>query len=107
MLNMGVQGLTTIVSNYAEKIFRHKKLKNTNIVIDGKSMIFFMYETRNLQHGGDYDVFAKKVQKFFSCLLLHKIEPYIVLDGGYDSDPRRREAINKKINRRLEKICGI
>jgi hypothetical protein len=37
-------------------------------------------------HGGDYDKFTRKIVEFFNILKSCKIEPYIILDGGYEPD---------------------
>ncbi|WAR18233.1 ASTE1-like protein [Mya arenaria] len=40
------------------------------------------------EYGGDYDNYANKCKTFFTNLRACKVEPYVVLDGGYDPDKR-------------------
>lgn len=75
---MGIQGLTTVVSYYEQNLFRRIKLEKTKLVIDGDNLIHFLYQNEgiNLNHGGDYNVFAEKIESFFLRLLSNKIKPY-------------------------------
>lgn len=81
---MGVQGLTTIVDKNEKILLKDKNISNTKLVIDGESLIYFLYENRNinLKNGGNYDAYANIIEEFFSALRLHQIYPYVVMDGG-------------------------
>lgn len=106
---MGVQGLTTIVDKNAKILLKDKNISNTKLVIDGESLIYFLYENSNinLKNGGNYDVYAKIFEEFFSALRLHQIYPYVVMDGGYEPDNRKHETHVRRAKERIDKSREI
>ncbi|XP_063420828.1 protein asteroid homolog 1-like [Mytilus trossulus] len=101
---MGVQGLTTIVNKNAATLLQDTIIAKTKLVIDGDSLVYFLYQNSdlNLTHGGDYDDYADIIKAFFSDLRSNQISPYIVLDGGYETDRRKHET---HVRRARERIC--
>uniref|UniRef100_A0A8C4SZR2 Protein asteroid homolog 1-like n=1 Tax=Erpetoichthys calabaricus TaxID=27687 RepID=A0A8C4SZR2_ERPCA len=79
---MGVQGLWGYADQRPE-FFRDVKLTNTKIIIDGNNFYFTFYHNSSLdeRHGGDYDLYAEALKRFFQTLSDCNIQPYVVLDG--------------------------
>ncbi|XP_039593387.1 protein asteroid homolog 1-like isoform X1 [Polypterus senegalus] len=79
---MGVQGLWGYADQRPE-FFRDVKLMNTKIIIDGNNFYFKFYHNSCLdeRHGGDYDLYAEALKRFFQTLSSCNIQPYVVLDG--------------------------
>ncbi|XP_051792079.1 protein asteroid homolog 1-like [Erpetoichthys calabaricus] len=59
------------------------KLTNTKIIIDGNNFYFKFYHNSSLdeRHGGDYDLYAEALKRFFQTLSTCNIQPFVVLDG--------------------------
>ena len=107
---MGVRGLATLVDDNKGELLSDLKLHDTRVVIDGSNLYHFLYYHYNIatQYGGDYDQYARKCRHFFTMFRRCNIEPYIVLDGGYDPDDRKLPAVLERMeSRRLRagKIC--
>lgn len=100
---MGILGLTTFMDNNTW-IFEKVNLHDTKVVIDGNNLyhfIFFKYKV-DFVHGGDYDQFAIRIKEFFSILHACNIQPYVVIDGGYEQDDRKFQTIHARMQQRLE-----
>lgn len=106
---MGVQGLTTIVNKNAAILLKDKDIIKTKLVIDGDSLVYFLYQNRNinLKHGGDYNNYADIIKAFFSALRSNQISPYVVLDGGYETDKRKHETHVHRARERISKSREI
>ncbi|XP_052093000.1 protein asteroid homolog 1-like [Mytilus californianus] len=102
---MGVQGLTTIVNKNEKILFKDKEISKTKLVIDGNSLIYYLYENRyiNLKHGGDYNDYADRIKTFFSALRSNQICSYVVMDGGYEIDRRKHETHVRRARERISK----
>ena len=94
---MGVFTLTTFMVNNPQ-LFCDYKLRNRKLVIDGNNLYNIMFYDSNIdyQHGGDYLQYSMYVADFFNKLKLCGLEPYVVFDGGHDTD-------DIKLQRRMEK----
>lgn len=99
---MGVHGLTSYVEGNRQ-FFTELKLRNTHLVIDGCSLYFRLYFTTGLDQirGGDYDEFAKVVQRFFAALSSCNVSPFVVFDGGMDETDKKFKTLR---DRALSKI---
>ncbi|XP_071154025.1 single-strand DNA endonuclease ASTE1-like [Mytilus edulis] len=102
---MGVQGLTTIVNRKETILFEDQIFSDTKLVIDGDNLFSFLYVNHNidLKHGGNYDVFARKIEAFFNALKSNQICSYVVMDGGYDPDNRKHETHVRRARERIGK----
>ena len=66
---MGIRGLITFAeSNQKCDFFESITLSNTNIVIDGNNLRFYLYNRlkgRNCAFGGEYKLYYDTVTKYF------------------------------------------
>lgn len=99
---MGVHGLTSYVEGNRQ-FFTELKVRNTHLVIDGCSLYFRLYFTTGLDQirGGDYDAFAKVVQRFFAALSLCKVSPFVVLDGGIDETDKKFKTLRERAQSKI------
>ncbi|XP_071036729.1 single-strand DNA endonuclease ASTE1-like [Parasteatoda tepidariorum] len=83
---MTIRGLSKFIDE--NDICRPFKLRNTQVIIDGCSLIHHIYARNetNCIFGGDYDKFATDVQNYFSILKQCQISPIIIFDGGQTDD---------------------
>ncbi|KAF2363340.1 PIN domain-like [Trinorchestia longiramus] len=82
---MGIKGLPEFINEYAKEAIIPHKLSGCRVIIDGKNLMYHLHSkcSRNTAaFGGDYDVFAAEVDKFFNSLLKCNIESCVLLDGG-------------------------
>ncbi|KAF5908102.1 protein asteroid 1, partial [Clarias magur] len=100
---MGVHGLTSYMEGNREN-FTDMKLRNTRLVIDGCSLYFRLYFTSGLDQirGGDYDTFAKVVQRFFSALSSCSVSPFVVLDGGMDETDKKLRTLCERAQSKIQ-----
>ncbi|XP_066529593.1 protein asteroid homolog 1 [Hoplias malabaricus] len=94
---MGVHGLTSYVEGNRQ-FFTDLKLKNTHLVIDGCSLYFRLYFSSGLDQvrGGDYDLFAVLMRRFFSALSECNIRPFVVVDGGMDHTDKKFKTLRER-----------
>ncbi|XP_052765851.1 protein asteroid homolog 1-like [Mya arenaria] len=100
---MGVRGLLTLVHDNKEVLLRDFELHDTRLIIDGSNLFHFLYDFYHVpgEYGGNYDNYANKCKTFFTTLRACKVEPYVVLDGGYDPDNRKwNTVVQRKASRR-------
>ena len=85
-------------------VFEKVNLHDTKVVIDGNNLYHFIFFKYNVDfvHGGDYDQFAIRIKEFFSILHACKIQPYVVIDGGYEPDDKKFQTILDRMQKRLE-----
>ena len=66
---MGIRGLFTFAeSNPKCDFFENTMLSNTNLVIDGNNLRFYLYNRlkgRNCAFGGEYRLYFNSVTKYF------------------------------------------
>ena len=107
---MGVRGLFTFAENKSD-CFESVYLKDTQLVIDGNNLRFFLYKglkKRKCSFGGEYSLYFSATQHYFkryfiekstctnlfyvpyiSSLLKHNIEPIVIFDGSYEEDKKK------------------
>lgn len=105
---MGVHGLTSYIEGNRENL-TNIKLRNTRLVIDGCSLYFRLYFTSGLDQirGGDYDMFAKVVQGFFSALSSCSVSPFVVLDGGMDETDKKLRTICERAQSKVQEAHSL
>jgi len=104
---MGVPGLSTLINRnkFTTRFFLH----SSKIVVDGKNLRMFLYESSvgmNSCFGGDYQKFEITVTKFFNHLFNARVTPLVVLDGGFS---KKGEEVKKRYRRykeRTEKLLN-
>ncbi|WAR18560.1 ASTE1-like protein [Mya arenaria] len=100
---MGVRGLFTLIDDNKGVLLTDFKLHDTRLIIDGSNLYHFLYNFYHVpeEYGGNYDNYANKCKTFFTTLRACKVEPYVVLDGGYDPDNRKwNTVVQRKTSRR-------
>ena len=111
---MGVRGLFTFAENKSD-CFESVYLKDTQLVIDGNNLRFFLYKglkKRKCSFGGEYSLYFSATQHYFkryvftfidtstkpnlkiyftyiSSLLKNNIEPIVIFDGSYEEDKKK------------------
>ncbi|KAI1283017.1 Protein asteroid -like protein 1 [Halotydeus destructor] len=109
---MGVQGFTTLIVKDIELFTDPFELKDTTLVIDGISLIRFLYnsssqEFLNLQFSGNYVSFGRIVTAFFGNLKTNKVTSYVILHGAgklyqqNEADRQSRDVIREDRLKRL------
>lgn len=83
---MGIQGLSSYITQRKNKFMKNHELHDTYLVIDGNCIMFQTYVTNKCNYcfGGDYDKFAFLIAEFFDSLLKCNITPLIILDGAME-----------------------
>ncbi|XP_055545443.1 protein asteroid isoform X2 [Wyeomyia smithii] len=84
---MGVRGLTTYIATNAERFLRPFELHDCSLVIDGDNLciqLFVRSEEQVGAFGGNYDHYFRAVVAFFELLAKCNVQPYVLLDGGYE-----------------------
>ncbi|XP_046386367.1 protein asteroid [Ischnura elegans] len=91
---MGIRGLTTFIAQNHDRSFVPYRLHNCNLVIDGNSVACQLYvrefgrnKSNHSAFGGDYDVYARVVKRFFTLLSCCEIKAIVIFDGG--KEPRK------------------
>ncbi|XP_067623426.1 protein asteroid [Eurosta solidaginis] len=105
---MGVRGLTGFIARHAELYLLPYELHDCNIVIDGDSLSCNLYNDVSgitSTFGGDYDVFYRAVVNFFQVLAECNIEPYVLMDGGYES--RKLLTVGKRLRGKISVIKRV
>lgn len=107
---MGVRGLTTFILQRKEIFLEEYELpQNSCLVIDGNSMalnIFLStFRKRSAICGGDYDIYANAVNKFFKMLLACKITAYVIFDGA--TEKKKNKVIMKRVEEMLKASLKI
>ncbi|XP_052770176.1 protein asteroid homolog 1-like [Mya arenaria] len=107
---MGVRGLFSLIDENKDVLLADFKLHDTRLIIDGSNLHHFIYNFYHVpsEYGGDYDNYANKCKTFFSTLRACKVEPYVVMDGGYNPDNRKWNTVVKRKASRRERaglIC--
>lgn len=100
---MGIPGLTTYIENRAHYYFEPFELHDTILIIDGWSLSSQLYCTVATCHhafGGDYDQFAHCVFQFFKDLLQCKVEPLVILDGGWER--KKKHTLIERFKQRIK-----
>lgn len=105
---MGVHGLTSYVEGNRQ-FFTELKLRNSHLVIDGCSLYFRLYFTTGLDQirGGDYDAFAKVVQRFFAALSACNVSPFVVLDGGMDETDKKFRTLRERAQSKIHEAHSL
>uniref|UniRef100_A0A1A9VZP1 Uncharacterized protein n=1 Tax=Glossina brevipalpis TaxID=37001 RepID=A0A1A9VZP1_9MUSC len=100
---MGVQGLTGFIARHAELYLTPYELHDSLLVIDGDNLACNLYKDATGPYsafGGNYDDFYRTVVNFFTVLNECNIQPYVLMDGGYEHRKLRtvRTRLRKKIH---------
>lgn len=105
---MGVRGLTGYIARHAEQYLLPYELHDCNLVIDGDSLscnLFRDVSGNCSAFGGDYDDFYRAVVEFFQVLAECNIEPYVLMDGGYEY--RKLRTVGKRLRGKIAVIKRI
>ncbi|XP_036328993.1 protein asteroid [Rhagoletis pomonella] len=105
---MGVRGLTGYIARHAEQYLLPYELHDCNLVIDGDSLSCNLYKDVSgscSAFGGDYDDFYRAVVEFFQVLAECNIEPYVLMDGGYER--RKLRTAGKRLRGKIAVIKRI
>ncbi|XP_054743454.1 protein asteroid [Anastrepha obliqua] len=105
---MGVRGLTGYIARYAEQYLLPYELHDCNLVIDGDSLSCNFYRDVSgtcSAFGGDYDDFYRAIVEFFQVLAECNIEPYVLMDGGYER--RKLRTAGKRLRGKIAVIKRI
>lgn len=104
---MGVRGLTTYI-NYNEMFYldNYTIPPNSILLLDGESVAANIYvqhlEVRNTIFGGDYEIYADAIIKFFNMLFDCKIVPYVVCSGA--TEARKVDTLMERMRARNNRI---
>lgn len=106
---MGIRGLTSYISQNADRFHQFYQLHDCTLVIDGCSLACQLYirvSGCNSAYGGDYDKFATTIANFFSLLDKCSVTPVVIIDGGYET--RKLKTIWKRMKTKLHnaKACS-
>lgn len=99
---MGVTGLASFVKS--QHCFDNKyRLHDCKIVIDANNLYHFIYFHHKVPYrcGGDYHLFVAKIKMYFKTFEACNISPYLVFDGGYETDNRK---LNTCLSRARQRI---
>ncbi|XP_026870775.2 protein asteroid homolog 1 [Electrophorus electricus] len=105
---MGVQGLTSYVEGNRQ-FFTDLKLRKSHLVIDGCSLYFRLYFSCGLDQarGGDYDIFAVQVRRFFAALSECGVLPFVVVDGGIDQSDRKFKTLRERAQSKIHEAHAL
>ncbi|XP_067652566.1 single-strand DNA endonuclease ASTE1-like [Haliotis asinina] len=105
---MGIRGFTTFVDGNNTRLLQDYNLHSTRVVIDGNNFYHFLYQYLHVKHcyGGDYDVFYKKVTDIFQLFEECDIKPFVVFDGGYETDGKKLKTTLSRAKNRIH-LAGI
>lgn len=107
---MGVRGLTTFI-NRNENLYLERYVipQKSILVLDGESVAANIYvqhvRVRNTFFGGDYEIYADAVEKFFKMLFDCKITPYVVCSGATES--RKVDTLMDRMRARINRIMQL
>ncbi|XP_076110898.1 single-strand DNA endonuclease ASTE1-like [Mytilus galloprovincialis] len=99
---MGIPGLTTLIDDNLQ-LLQDYQLHHSKVIIDGNNLYHLLFYSYNVgyTHGGDYNKFSRKIKEFFDILKSCDIEPYIILDGGYEPDDRKLKTSLERATKRI------
>ncbi|XP_038067645.1 protein asteroid homolog 1-like [Patiria miniata] len=107
---MGVKGLTSMIEQHPSLFTRHC-LHDARLVIDGNALKYFLYQDRppcdNGHHGGRYQIFSAKCQRFFLNLAECNISPYLVFDGALEMDDKKLAETKSRSQERIRTAVAI
>ena len=100
---MGIPGLTSFV-RYTGNLWTTIDLHDTKLVIDGKALLFYLYENSDLDYrcGGQYDEFYQAVVAFFVSLKSRRVDSFVVFDGAIDPSEKKLMTIKKRVKDNLK-----
>lgn len=107
---MGVRGLTTFI-NRNENLYMDRYVipQNSVLILDGESVAANIYlqnlKIRNTYFGGDYEIYASAVIKFFNMLFDCKITPYVVCSGA--TELRKVDTLTQRMIARINRIMQL
>ncbi len=106
---MGVKGLKSLIDLNKEDILTSQKLHNTKVIIDGNNLCYDLYSTFNLdlKHNGNYDKYKSCLKNYFDVLRKCNVEPYVVFNGGSNTEERKFETILKRTNEAMQQCLCI
>ena len=105
---MGVRHLADFVVRKQRKLQDCTKDSGKRLVIDGNNLHHLLFNNSNYlhkaRHGGDLDLYAAEVDRFFSALERLGITSYLLLDG-FD---RQSSAVrDKRVGKLLPEIDDL
>ena len=100
---MGIPGLTSFV-HATGNLWTTINLHDTKLVIDGKALLFYLYENSDLdcRCGGQYNEFYRTVVAFFVALKSRHVDCYVVFDGTIDPSGKKLKTIKKRVKESLK-----
>ena len=100
---MGIPGLTSFV-RYTGNLWTTIDLHGTKLDIDGKALLFYLYENRDLdcRCGVQYDEFYQAVVAFFVSLKSRRVDSFVVFDGAIDPSGKKLMTIKKRVKDSLK-----
>ena len=101
---MGIRGLTKYIDN--NKLYKDEVFDSKPLIVDGNALMqVLMSKAPGREYGGDYGAHYDHLDSFFKKVKNKKIEMFIVMDGGKNSEIklktilyRRRDQINNLKN---------
>lgn len=102
---MGVRGLTTFIANNADQYLVPFELHDCKLVVDGDSLSSNLYASTSKHssaYGGNYDQFYRTVCTFFRMLRQCNVEPFVLLDGGYQ--PKKMSTVRNRLRSKIGAI---
>ena len=110
---MGIRGLKTYVDNLPpleeEIVWEYFKLQNTNLVIDGCGLYYYIYELwkLNIKFGGEYSQLQEKIKEFFDKLRSKNVVPYVVFDGIMTRDQKKLRTHIERNTKRIKRMKNL
>ena len=111
-IQMGIRGLTTYVKKLpcgGGKVWESYDLQDTNLVIDGCGLYYYIHEfyKLNIKFGGDYSQLQKRIKEFFDKLRSNNVIPYVVFDGIMSRDQKKLRTHIERNTQRIEQMKNL
>ncbi|XP_033104717.1 protein asteroid homolog 1-like isoform X2 [Anneissia japonica] len=105
---MGVKGLTKFIDEH-RFLSARVEISDTKLVIDGYSLLYHLYITAELdmKHGGENLIFYGICQTFITNLRQCGIEPFILIDGGIDTDEKKFRTLKDRHKDRIRQAISL
>ena len=101
---MGIRGLTTYIKQHSSEYLENIELHDTLLVIDGNNLMCHLYNNPASNcsscFGGDYNVFNRCCEKFFTLLKRCRIRPLVIFDGGHER--RKLNTIKRRLRSKIQ-----
>ncbi|XP_039280011.1 protein asteroid [Nilaparvata lugens] len=105
---MGVNGLTTFISNN-RRFMETYRLHDTFVIIDGNSLSFQLFCKHGIKEclafGGDYDRYAQHIEVFFRMLSKCNVKSVVVFDGGCEE--KKLKTVLRRVKDRTSQLKRV